>query len=146
MCNWSKYQIKFRSKINSDIEKVGKKHTVTFHSMDFSYTCKWIPSFKKNWIIFLSLLLPVFFVINFSSFFHVRCLYQLTSFSLSSVSSFQMDLVFLINKQKVSVHILQLHFVTVGQYPNQQSFYNASTVASMSLQYLHVDNKITVIS
>ena len=33
--NWFKNQIKFRSKINSVIEKFGKKHT-TFSSIDFS--------------------------------------------------------------------------------------------------------------
>lgn len=118
--------------------------------MDFSYTCKWIPSFKTHLFLSLSLLLLVlcffFFCNKFLIIFHVRCIYQLISFNLSSVSSFQRDLVFLSNKQKVSVHILQLHFATVGKYPNQQAFYNASTVARMSLQCQHVDNKITVIS
>ena len=96
----------------------------------------------------MSLLLPVFFFFFCNKFliiFHVRCIYQLINFNLSSISSFQRDSVFLSNKQKVSVHILQLHFATVGQYLNQRAFYNASTVASMSLQCLHVDNKITVI-
>ena len=144
MCNWSKYQIKFRSKINPDIEKVSKKHTVTFHSMDLYLQMDTIIKKKLNYIFESAL--TCFFCNKFLIIFHVRCLYQLTSFNLSSISSFQRDLVFLSNKQKVSVRILQLHFVTVGQYPNQQAFYNASTVASMSLQCLHVDNKIIVIS
>lgn len=41
-----KIKIKFRSKINSGIDKFDKKHRAIW-TWTFLKTCKWIPPFKK---------------------------------------------------------------------------------------------------